>query len=145
MTIYRVQNPASQRGLPSAQHVQPVDIEAWAEQATEDLLRTTSSVTSAARGTSVIMTIPFDDITQKVTLEAATRQGAIKAAYVPPRVPMRRDSLKRREALLRGNEGSRRRQRWENGLFLPHYSIGAVCADHLNGALLTLSFVQIVC
>ena len=27
----------------------------------------------------------------------------------------RRDSLVRREALLRGKEGSRRRQRWENG------------------------------
>lgn len=28
---------------------------------------------------------------------------------------VRRDSLKRREALLKGKEGSRRRQRWENG------------------------------
>ena len=32
--------------------------------------------------------------------------------------PIRRDSLKRREALLRGREGSRRRQRWENGWYL---------------------------
>lgn len=28
---------------------------------------------------------------------------------------LRRDSLKRREALLKGKEGSRRRQKWENG------------------------------
>lgn len=31
------------------------------------------------------------------------------------RPPSRRDSLRRREALLKGKEGSRRRQRWENG------------------------------
>jgi hypothetical protein len=29
--------------------------------------------------------------------------------------PLKRDSMKRREALLKGKEGSRRRQRWENG------------------------------
>ena len=32
--------------------------------------------------------------------------------------PVRRDSLKRREALLKGKEGSRRRQRWENDRLL---------------------------
>ena len=37
-------------------------------------------------------------------------------AITPPRrPPSRRDSLKRREALLKGNEGSRQRRRWENG------------------------------
>ncbi|TKA50820.1 hypothetical protein B0A49_12736, partial [Cryomyces minteri] len=34
------------------------------------------------------------------------------------REPIRRDSLKRREALLKGKEGSRRRQRWENDRLL---------------------------
>lgn len=29
--------------------------------------------------------------------------------------PVRRDSQRRRELLLKGKEGSRRRQRWENG------------------------------
>jgi hypothetical protein len=29
--------------------------------------------------------------------------------------PLKRDSMKRREALAKGREGSRRRQRWENG------------------------------
>ncbi|KAL9104786.1 MAG: hypothetical protein Q9187_008861, partial [Circinaria calcarea] len=37
--------------------------------------------------------------------------------YLPRQEPLRRDSLKRREALLKGKEGSRRRQRWENGRF----------------------------
>src|SRR5690606_4671928 len=32
----------------------------------------------------------------------------------------RRDSLDRREALLRGKEGSRRRRRWENGMVAPN-------------------------
>ncbi|KAF3480788.1 uncharacterized protein GIQ15_06135 [Arthroderma uncinatum] len=34
------------------------------------------------------------------------------------REPLRRDSLKRRESLLKGKEGSRRRQRWENDRLL---------------------------
>ena len=29
---------------------------------------------------------------------------------------MRRDSMDRREALLKGKEGSRQRRRWENGI-----------------------------
>lgn len=36
---------------------------------------------------------------------------------VPRRQLSRRDSMKRREALLMGKEGSRRRQRWENSAF----------------------------
>lgn len=32
------------------------------------------------------------------------------------REPVRPDNLKRREELLKGKEGSRRRQRWENGM-----------------------------
>ncbi|KAK6507485.1 hypothetical protein TWF481_005916 [Arthrobotrys musiformis] len=34
------------------------------------------------------------------------------------RRPLRRDSMKRREALIKGKEGTRRRQRWENDNFL---------------------------
>ncbi|KAF8429553.1 hypothetical protein EV426DRAFT_125719 [Tirmania nivea] len=39
-----------------------------------------------------------------------------------PRTPIRRDSLRQREALLKGTPGSRRRQRWENDRLLanPH-------------------------
>jgi hypothetical protein len=36
------------------------------------------------------------------------------------RESVRKDSMKRREALLKGKDGSRRRQRWENGgCFVP--------------------------
>ena len=39
----------------------------------------------------------------------------IVSADVPRRTIVRRDSLERREALLKGKEGSRQRRRWENG------------------------------
>ena len=38
------------------------------------------------------------------------------ARSVPHRTIIRRDSLERREALLKGKEGSRQRRRWENGM-----------------------------
>jgi hypothetical protein len=53
-------------------------------------------------GTSVRMTIPLD---------AASR------SLYPERKIARRDSMERREALLKGKEGSRQRRRWENGTF----------------------------
>lgn len=61
------------------------------------------------RGTTgVTLSIPLDDHQQPGAEERSAR-------YKPRKEPLRRDSLKRREALLRGKEGSRRRQRWENG------------------------------
>ena len=38
-----------------------------------------------------------------------------QAATPVRRTIIRRDSLERREAFLRGKEGSRQRRRWENG------------------------------
>jgi hypothetical protein len=58
------------------------------------------------RGTGVTLSIPLD--VSPLAKEARPRKE-----------PLRRDSLKRREALLRGKEGSRRRQRWENGTLIP--------------------------
>ncbi|TVY13712.1 hypothetical protein LARI1_G008233 [Lachnellula arida] len=54
---------------------------------------------------TVTLTIPLDKHDE--AKEARTRKE-----------PLRRDSLKGREALLRGKEGSRRRQRWENDRLL---------------------------
>ena len=48
-----------------------------------------------------------------------TRQRKTVHTVYKRREPIRRDSLKRREALLKGKEGSRRRQRWENGSVYP--------------------------
>lgn len=78
------------------------------------------------RGAAVPLTIPLDD---PVPAQVATEQQpsrlrlvAPQTAQKPPTVsfrrrePLRRDSLKRREALQKGKDGSRRRQRWENGM-----------------------------
>jgi hypothetical protein len=46
-------------------------------------------------------------------LDSNDKKAAYKARV---KEPGRRDSQKRREALLKGKEGSRRRQRWENGI-----------------------------
>ncbi|KAF2125001.1 hypothetical protein P153DRAFT_301088 [Dothidotthia symphoricarpi CBS 119687] len=97
---------------------QPIDIEAWTEQATAAL----SSVTIATpggevvAGTSVTLAIPLDehDAPPARARPAGAATAAKEGSYFPRKEPVRRDSLKRREALLKGNEGSRRRQRWEN-------------------------------
>ena len=54
-------------------------------------------------GTSVRITVPLD-ATARTT-----------SSLYPDRKLLRRDSLERREALLKGKEGSRQRRRWENG------------------------------
>lgn len=51
------------------------------------------------RGTSVKLSVPLDT----------------KPTTTTTRKILRRDSLDRREALLKGKEGSRQRRRWENG------------------------------
>ncbi|TVY25313.1 hypothetical protein LHYA1_G005427 [Lachnellula hyalina] len=61
--------------------------------------------TSPSVGKTVTLTIPLD------------KHDEVKEAR-PRKEPLRRDSLKGREALLRGKEGSRRRQRWENDRLL---------------------------
>jgi hypothetical protein len=98
---------------------QPIDIEAWTEQATAAM----SSVTISApgeivRATSVTLAIPLDDDAlatggpvQLVGAAAAAKEGGLYKR----KAPLRRDSMNRREALLKGKEGSRQRRRWENG------------------------------
>ena len=100
----------------------PIDIDGWTEKTLQSL--STLAISSAisphgARGTSVTLDIPLDTRHDKqegpeedTTLSAG---AALRAGYVRRREPLRRDSMKRREALLKGKEGSRRRQKWENG------------------------------
>jgi len=61
----------------------------------------------------VTLSIPLDEDVEVKPKKTAKTEGGAK---------MRRDSMKRREALLKGKEGSRRRQRWENDNLLnnPH-------------------------
>ena len=103
-----------------------IDIEAWTEQATA-ALNTASLSSPAVRGSSVTLAISLEErstITQQQPVHAAVEDDAQEASR-PRLEPLRRDSLNRREALLKGKEGSRRRQRWENGIS-PTYSIDAV-------------------
>lgn len=108
-----------------------VDIEAWTVAALESL-----SIAPIARGTGNALSIPLDG-DHKAVGEEVNGNGnggapaqmklrgvafgnpdpdAYGAGITPPRrPPSRRDSMRKREALLKGKEGSRQRRRWENG------------------------------
>ena len=88
--------------------LQTIDIEGWAEQATQSLNELSINSPNGVRGTTVSLKIELD--------EHAEAKATRPSTYRAPRKLMRRDSLERREALLKGKEGSRRRTRWENGL-----------------------------
>lgn len=115
-------------------------ITAWTEQATASLedLTLSESVTiddhstqPALRGASLPLTIPLDDPVPVTNNRSTQRVRLVTRSSVPKenqevkvptvsfrrREPLRRDSLRRREALQKGKDGSRRRQRWENGMF----------------------------
>lgn len=105
--------PANGPHQPSAQ---PINIEAWTEQATESINAISLLSSAPVRGTSVSLAIPLDEQAAKRTEDEQHLHDASTTSR-PRREPLRRDSLKRREALLKGKEGSRRRQRWENGSY----------------------------
>ena len=73
-----------------------------------------SPATRASAGPNVDVDAPLAEA------DEAGAAAASRAARDPPRAELgRRDSLKRREALLKGKAGTRRRQRWENGALPP--------------------------
>ncbi|KAK3400036.1 R3H-associated N-terminal domain-containing protein [Sordaria brevicollis] len=103
-----------------------VDIEAWTVAALESL-----RIANNARGAGHPLAIPLDgpvhgepaaaaggptDPAMKLRNVVFDDGDDVYAANVTPprRPPSRRDSMKRREALLKGKEGSRQRRRWEN-------------------------------
>jgi hypothetical protein len=100
----------------------PIDIEAWTEQATAALGAVTISAPGGAPlgTTTVSLQIPLDDVETRPALASHTAPVGAAAAkeggFYKRKEPVRRDSLKRREALLKGKEGSKRRLRWENGV-----------------------------
>lgn len=100
-----------------------IDIEAWTvEQAAEALQATTISTPTPPRPrANVTIEIPLDENALAAANAMATAKPRSKQevhVVHKRREPVRRDSLKRREALLKGKEGSRRRQRWENDRLL---------------------------
>ena len=98
-------------GSAAAQPNPVIDVDKWTEETAQSLNTLSIASPHNVRGTSVTLAIDLDE--QKVTKPAETPRDA----YRPKRKLLRRDSLDRREALLRGKEGSRRRIRWENGLY----------------------------
>ena len=99
-------------------------VEAWKVSQVADILSATSlsspAPKHAERGKSVTLDIPLDD-SERVDEAPRQRPEVVHTVY-KRREPIRRDSLKRREALLKGKEGSRQRRRWENAHLLdnPH-------------------------
>lgn len=123
----------------SSRDAQLVDIEAWTEEATASLWRVTISPELPVRGTFVPLAIPLDEQPQPAQRPNADNGNGdtSEGPNTPRRKLLRRDSLDRRNALLKGKEGSRRRQRWENGscLLLPSHSIGCVARSFITFSL----------
>lgn len=111
---------------PPTSAAQPINIEAWTEQAADAMTAVSLSSPGGAPGTSVSLAIPLDEQAAKRTTAADGVRPMTDASTHdrPRREPLRRDSLKRREALLKGKEGSRRRQRWENGSYRSSSGLG---------------------
>lgn len=86
-----------------------IDIDAWTISALQSL-----SVSPITLGTNVPLSIPIDEPVTKrtVTIPPTTPDD------VPRRPPSARDSMKKRDSLLKGKEGSRQRRRWENDRLL---------------------------
>jgi hypothetical protein len=123
MAIYSAVPPPPEAAGSSQHHqhttsgASTVDIEAWTVSALEAL-----SVSPIARGTGTPLSIPIDDAPVPVRRSTPGRRAEVipgdhpAAGMTPPKRPLsRRDSQKRREAILKGKEGSRARRRWENG------------------------------
>ncbi|KAF4592568.1 uv-damaged DNA-binding protein [Ophiocordyceps camponoti-floridani] len=90
MAIYSAVPPPPE--LTTAQQAQ----DAWTMSALQTL-----SVSPVARGTGTALAIPIDRKEDRSTTPVA-------------RPPSRRDSQRKREAILKGQEGSRQRRRWDN-------------------------------
>jgi hypothetical protein len=99
MAIYSSVAPPSQQ--PAQSTTSSIEIEAWSVSALQSL-----NISPSARGAGASLSIPFD---------TSDDVPAKSPSYKPRKEPLKRDSQRRREALLKGKEGSRRRQRWENG------------------------------
>ncbi|KAJ9138361.1 Uv-damaged dna-binding protein [Pleurostoma richardsiae] len=126
MAIYSAVPPPEQQQAAASQNAAhhqtssssaSIDIEAWTISALQSL-----SISPVARGTGAPLSIPLDDHAGAAPAGTVQQQAARVTvsfqegtAITPPRrPPSRRDSLKRREALLRGKEGSRQRRRYDN-------------------------------
>ncbi|EHL03273.1 R3H [Glarea lozoyensis ATCC 20868] len=100
MAIYSAVPPPEQQA-PSTTPVQQVLESANLTVGLADL-----SISPSAGRNGMTLSIPPDSEAEALKSVRARKE------------PLKRDSMKRREALLKGKEGSRRRQRWENDAFM---------------------------
>ena len=95
-----------------------VDVAAWTQHAIQAMnglsLHADPSKPVSA---TVDLQIPLDGEHGKSSPngEGITAGQAVREGYVLRRKSSQRDSMRRRDALLKGKEGSRQRRRWENG------------------------------
>lgn len=124
MAIYPIIVPAPQVLSDIRQNA---NVAAWTDQATDALQAVNLSAEAGQcppRPTSVTINIPPDErhksaVTIRAGPEGNQTHGSRQIhTTCRPSEPMRRDSLKRRDAFLKGKEGSRQRRRWENGTLL---------------------------
>ncbi|GAB7363004.1 hypothetical protein MBLNU230_g3298t1 [Neophaeotheca triangularis] len=93
-------------------------VEAWSVSQAADVLKATSiSSPSPTPRRTVTLDIPLDGEPIPDAPPRPKPSVPVHTVY-KKREPIRRDSLKRREALLKGKEGSRQRRRWENDRLL---------------------------
>lgn len=109
MAIVPIMNPTAATPLNAEA---AANVQAWTEQAAE-ALQSVSLSSQSPRGMSVRLSIPLDPKAPVASSKTPT-QGQVHTSYGRRKL-IRRDSLERREALLKGKEGSRQRRRWENG------------------------------
>lgn len=96
----------------------PINIEAWTQEAIQSLNAVSLVSSGGVQGTTTSLAIDLDEPKQDGTAGTVRKADNADSGHHPRREPLRRDSLKRREALLKGKEGSRRRTRWENDRLL---------------------------
>jgi len=112
MAIYSAVPPPDQQPATQASISSPA-IEAWVISSLQSLSVSTPAPVSSPAPTRGVATlsIPLDDH------EDGDATPQRRHSTHRPRL-IQRDSQRRREALLKGKEGSRRRQRWENDRLL---------------------------
>ena len=100
-----------------ATKVTHVDVAAWTQHAIQ-AMNGLSLHSDPTKLTAVDLQIPLDGEHGRAAPngEGITAGQAVREGYVLRRKSSQRDSMRRRDALLKGKEGSRQRRRWENGM-----------------------------
>ena len=112
MAIFSKVSFHDQEGAAAAPAPHSLNIDSWTEQVAQSIGSMSLSSPTGALGAPAPLSIPLD---QSLESSRGNTTAQVIASDRPHREPVRRDSLQRRETLLRGKEGSRKRQRWENG------------------------------